>query len=284
MLLPGLILIAGLIAFGVIAQRGCLRPDALTAGPSRRVGLHPADLLIGFGLMIVGQAMLPLLLPGTFAPPTGTGQPADADTMTMALRVLIAQGIGQGAPVLYLLWRAGFAPKGVRKIGLIPTKPGRDLLWGVLAFFAAVPMVLAVIQLTTLIGWLFGHEPPALAHDMLKMLVESDSIAGTALIVVSAVLVAPILEESIFRGLIQSVMVEALGESRRWAVVGVASFVFALIHGFEHWQALPGLFVLGMVLGWLYERSGSLWPGIALHMAFNGLNILLAILLQGHSS
>ena len=76
-------------------------------------------------------------------------------------------------------------------------------------------------------------------------------------------------------------MVEAAGETKRWGVVLVASFVFALIHAntatWENWQALPGLFVLGLVLGWLYERSGSLWPGIFLHMGFNSLNIAMAL-------
>ena len=38
-----------------------------------------------------------------------------------------------------------------------------------------------------------------------------------------------------------------------------------------------GLLVLGLVLGWMYERTGSLWPGIVLHTGFNALNIVLAL-------
>lgn len=278
MIMPLVILIVGPMVLGLLTWRGCLRPDALSAGPSRRVGLVPADLLVALGLMILGPYLVAYLMP------RADGD-SDPDVLASAGRVLLAQAAGQGLPVLYLLWRASSAPRGLRLIGVIPGKPWRDLRWGVLGLLAAVPMVFATIQAAVIIGELFGQEAPVLAHDMLKMLVDSDSRLGSALIAVSAILVAPILEEAIFRGIVQSVMVEVAGEARRWGVVIVAAFVFAMIHAntatWENWQALPGLFVLGLVLGWLYERSGSLWPGIVLHMGFNTLNIVMALSLVG---
>lgn len=277
MILPLVILIAGPAVLALLAWRGCLRRDVLAAGPSRRVGLVPADLLVALGLMILGPSLIAYFMP-LAKPADGAATP---DVLSSAGRILLAQASGQGLPVLYLLWRACAAPRGLRLIGVIPTRPGRDLLWGALGFLAAVPMVFATIQTAVLLGELFGREAPVLAHDMLKMLVDSDSTLGSALIAVSAILVAPILEEAVFRGIVQSVMVEVAGEARRWGVVFVAAFVFAMIHAntatWENWQALPGLFVLGLVLGWLYERSGSLWPGIILHMGFNTLNIVMAL-------
>ncbi|MEZ6192601.1 MAG: type II CAAX endopeptidase family protein [Phycisphaerales bacterium] len=272
-----IIMIAGLIVLGLLGWRGCMRPDALAAGPSRKVGLVPADLLVALGLMILGPSLIAYLIP-VAKPADGAAEP---DVLTSAGRILLAQASGQGLPVLYLLWRAGSAPRGLRLIGVIPTRPGRDLVWGVLGFLAAVPLVFATIQAAVLIGELFGQQAPVLAHDMLKMLVDSDSRLGSILIAVSAILVAPILEETIFRGIVQSVMVEVAGEAKRWGVVFIAAFIFAIIHAntatWENWQALPGLFVLGLVLGWLYERSGSLWPGIIVHMGFNTLNIVMAL-------
>ncbi len=277
MILPLVILIAGPAVLALLARCGCLRRDALAAGPSRRVGLVPADLLVTLGLMILGPSLIAYFMP-LATPADGA---ADPDVLASAGRILLAQASGQGLPVLYLLWRAGSAPRGLRLIGVVPTKPRRDLAWGALGFLVAVPMVFATIQATVILGELFGQEAPVLAHDMLKMLVHSDSKLGSALIAVSAILVAPVLEEAVFRGTVQSVMVEVAGETKRWGVVLVASFVFALIHAntatWENWQALPGLFVLGLVLGWLYERSGSLWPGIILHMGFNTLNIAMAL-------
>jgi membrane protease YdiL (CAAX protease family) len=271
------ILILGPAALAVLIARGCLRADALDAGPSRSVGLMPHDLLVALGLMLIGPALV-----GSFMPPVGdlaeNGAAEEIGTLTLAGLALLGQATSKLVPVLYLIWRATGEPGGLRKIGVVPTLPWRDVRWGVLGFVAVVPVVMAVIQSTVLIGEAFGHEAPALAHDMLRALVDSDSLLGSVLIVISAVVVAPVLEEAIFRGIVQSVLVETLGEGRRWAVVIFASGLFAFIHtGAVAWQALPGLFVLGLALGWLYERSGSLWPAIVLHMAFNALNILLAL-------
>lgn len=272
-----IILIVALGMLGLLARQGLLRPGALDAGPSRDVGLVPADLLIALGLMIVGQA-----LAGVIHKMSGGGlpdvEPADLPTLLLAKRVLIAQAVGQGPPVLYLIWRARAVPGGLRRIGVIPSQPLRDLAWGLLGLLAAAPMVMGTILATSIIASLFNYETPVIGHNMLKALVSSDSMLASGLIILSAVLIASILEEAIFRGLFQSVMVEALGARMRWPVVLVVSVVFALVHvGAASWQALPGLFVFGVVLGWLYERSGSLWPSIFTHIGFNALNVAIAM-------
>ncbi len=280
-LLPPIMLAAGVGLFVLLIVKGFLSPRALDEGPSRKVGLLPFDLLIALGLMMVVPNLVAILVGQFSEGQTEAGDPQQIDTLSYAGRALLAQASGQLVPVLYLIWRSSFAENGWRKIGVIPTKPLRDVRWGALGFFAVVPIVMAAIQITVLIGQFFGQQPPVLAHNMLKMLVDSDSLLGTVLIVFSAVIVAPILEEGVFRGIFQSVMVETLGESRRWTVVIVASLLFTFMHvnfeTWENWQALPGLLVLGISLGWLYERSGSLLPSILVHMGFNALNIIMAL-------
>lgn len=283
MLLPLISLILGPVVLVVLIVRGCLRPGALSAGPSRRVGLMPMDLLIAFALMVIGPLVLLMLMPELKSQGVEGQAVGAVDSLAYAKRALLSQASGQLTPVLYLLWRSSFVKDGPRKIGLLPRKPLRDVRWGLLGWLAAVPMVLATIQVTSIIGELCGAHTPELAHDTLKVLVHSKSTVGTVLIVVSAVLVAPVLEEGLFRGVVQSVMVESLGEGRRWSVVLIVSLMFAMMHAdfqtMANWQALPGLFVLGMTLGWLYERSGSLWPGIVVHMGFNALNVAMALVM-----
>ncbi len=276
---PGLIpLIVGPVVLIVLIRRGCLRPDALACGPDRRIGLLPFDILIALGLLIVGPVLVLLLLPDLATGSEQAGGEQVVDTFAVACRMLLIQAAGMLTPVLYLLWRSSYTPDGPRRIGLLPRHIGREVRWGLLGFVAAVPLVLMTMQLTVLVGELFGQETPAIAHDTLKMLLESDSIFGTVLLICSAAVVAPVLEECFFRGIVQSVMVETLGEARRWSVVIVASILFAAMHGNNvPWHALPGLCVLGLVLGWLYERTGSLWPSILVHVGFNVLNIVMAL-------
>jgi membrane protease YdiL (CAAX protease family) len=52
----------------------------------------------------------------------------------------------------------------------------------------------------------------------------------------------------------------------RWLAVIITSVVFALIHPL--WTA-PMIFILSIALGYVYERTGSLWVPIVMHAMFN---------------
>lgn len=82
--------------------------------------------------------------------------------------------------------------------------------------------------------------------------------------VVAICVLAPVLEEMLFRGVI---LRSFLQQYSRWQAI-VSS---ALLFGFAHlnlYQLAVGL-IVGVVLGWLYERTHSLIPCIALHGAYN---------------
>lgn len=82
--------------------------------------------------------------------------------------------------------------------------------------------------------------------------------------VVAICILAPVLEEMLFRGVILRSFLQQY--SRGQAIVGSA-----LLFGCAHlnlYQLAVGLLV-GLVLGWLYERTRSLVPCIALHGAYN---------------
>lgn len=275
------ILIAAVLVLALIAWRGCLRRDALDRGPSRTVGFILPDILVAFGLMLVGGAVGQMIMrSGLVGELPQEGQ--DVSTAAVGCQVLLSQAVGQLPPVLYFLGRAMWHRRGLRRVGAIPRRPLRDLRGGILGLFVGVPLVMGSIMVIQLVSQWLGHETPAIGHDMLNMLIDSDSALGSVLIIFSAVLVAPVLEEMLFRGLLQSVLVEWFGASMRWGVVLVAAMLFALVHvsavpeGAEV-QVLFGLFVFGLVLGWLYERTGSLWPSIMVHIGFNALNVIVAL-------
>jgi len=89
-------------------------------------------------------------------------------------------------------------------------------------------------------------------------------------LVVIVVIGAPIVEELMYRGLLQGAMVRRFNDAV--AVVAVAAF-FAAIH--FRWVEFPGLFVFGLILGVCALRTGRLGMGIAAHMAFNATGLLL---------
>ena len=92
-------------------------------------------------------------------------------------------------------------------------------------------------------------------------------------LLVCVLLLAPLFEEFVFRGLVQSCF-RNIGP--RWFCIAAAAAIFAAAHiPVAAWQVLPGLLALGLILGWLYEHTGSLWPGIFAHAGFNFANAAL---------
>jgi hypothetical protein len=86
------------------------------------------------------------------------------------------------------------------------------------------------------------------------------------LLIVLGGLVAPIKEEILFRGLIYPPLRQALGKGKGMLLTGL---FFATLH-FDIVRFLP-LFIGGVVLAWLYQRSSSIWPAVVAHGTWNTL-------------
>ncbi|MGE5265317.1 MAG: lysostaphin resistance A-like protein [Acidobacteriota bacterium] len=98
---------------------------------------------------------------------------------------------------------------------------------------------------------------------------------GFLLTLLVAAVIAPIAEEIFFRGFMYG------GLRGRIGVIGatvVSTLFFTALH-FSLELFIP-IFVLGIFLVWLYEHTGSLYPGIFLHAANNGLSLILVFILQ----
>ncbi len=93
--------------------------------------------------------------------------------------------------------------------------------------------------------------------------------ADVLLFVVAVVVVAPVVEEWFYRGMLLPTL------ARRFGTVAGAvssSAVFALVH--QEPILLPGLFVLALLLSWLTIRTGRIGPAIVAHMAFNATTVV----------
>jgi membrane protease YdiL (CAAX protease family) len=83
--------------------------------------------------------------------------------------------------------------------------------------------------------------------------------------------IGPIVEELTFRGL-GFYLLEPYGQTTAIVVIGIT---FGLWHGLI--QALPVLIVFGTGLAYLRSRTGSIYPGMLLHAAFNAGALLIAV-------
>ncbi|WP_240968050.1 CPBP family intramembrane glutamic endopeptidase [Paenibacillus aquistagni] len=58
-----------------------------------------------------------------------------------------------------------------------------------------------------------------------------------------------------------------------WGIV-ISSFIFTAAH-YPTWNAMPVNFISGVILAWVYDRSGSVIPAMMIHSAFNIIAVLL---------
>lgn len=124
-----------------------------------------------------------------------------------------------------------------------------------------------------------GYELPT--HPTIVALHESTQPFGVVMTLwIGAIVLAPIAEELFFRGLLQTWLVNVLGS--RCAAIALASLVFGAIH-FGQPHAVAALFVLSVLMGYAYERTGSLWPSVMIHAAFNAKTLLWDVLIRSGS-
>ena len=99
----------------------------------------------------------------------------------------------------------------------------------------------------------------------------AESFGSVPVQVLLIVVAAPISEEICFRGMLYG------GLRERWPRIAAALFaglIFGALHALTGLSAVPPLVAFGFVLCLLYERTGSIVPGIVLHMLNNSVALL----------
>lgn len=99
---------------------------------------------------------------------------------------------------------------------------------------------------------------------------ESADGGGLVLLVLVVVVGAPLVEELAYRGLLQGAFTRRVND---WIGVVVVAILFAVMH-FQPIE-IPGLFVVGVVLGVCAVRTGRLGLGVVTHLAFNATGLIL---------
>lgn len=108
----------------------------------------------------------------------------------------------------------------------------------------------------------------------------AEDIADTApgawaiLLVLVVVIGAPLVEEIVYRGCLQTNLVSVAGQ---WWGVVITATIFAAIHLSP--IEFPGLFVFALVLGIARQKTGTLGMPIMTHLAFNATGLILVSLI-----
>ncbi|WP_295939439.1 CPBP family intramembrane glutamic endopeptidase [uncultured Alistipes sp.] len=222
------------------------------------------DYLVFFGIFLLAQvvgAITALLfgfkLPGAMLLESGDEAVSAAAQVSAghfnAVTYFVAMALTLAGFLVYRHFRkgpgivAGFSSRGLNPI---------LLLWG-LIFMLSTSVVL---------------EP------LLSLMPEVPNAYGRgAWAILTLVVMAPLFEEVIFRGVLLESTRAKYGTMAAWFI---SSAIFGIVH--VHPTVAVNAFALGLVFGFVYMRTGSLWSVIILHAINNGIAYLL--LTSGHGN
>lgn len=188
---------------------------------------------------------------------------AAAAVMRDPLSLGLAQLLAFGATILW----------GARAHGAGPAREAlalRPTSWTTLglAALAGASLQLPLAEVGNLVHEVIGRDLRH-AHAVRDLLRIDDPMDGVS-IVLAVVIIAPIAEELLFRGLLLPGLARAYDER---AALVLSALFFGLMHG-RPAAALVG-FLAGLVLGAIRLRTRSVLPGIALHVMVNAVPVLV---------
>lgn len=138
-----------------------------------------------------------------------------------------------------------------------------------------VGLWLLFVICTETLTYILEKNPTAFVDDLY------DSANPKWLLIVTMVIVAPIYEEVMFRGILWSAVREQFAGSKgAWVATISTSVLFSIIHLQYELYEMSVIFILAMLLGYARSRSGSLYVPILLHIINNGLAMWMYLIVS----
>jgi membrane protease YdiL (CAAX protease family) len=250
------------------------------------------------------------------AGPASAAATHPSNPMNLTAREMVSLSAAAGIiPVaLLLLSYRMLHHAGLARLGLTRDNLARAFLPALVGSLLVIPVIYWFGFLLVWLFQLLHIEHPE-KHQLLLLLDQTRDSTTQLLMVFAAVVVAPVFEELLFRAHIQTILSHLISRRRvtygptapspldlpypdpgtphplsyenhlpprwesiprpaaRWASVIGTSLLFAAVH---EWWTAPAIFLLSLCFGYVYERTGNLFVPIFMHVAFNGVSIILS--------
>lgn len=243
-------------------------PESLVARPESLPDIRPApersgrrwtwlDLLLVTvcGLSLGFAAVTAFVLMARL-----TGVPLSASVVVLLVSVGLYGALALMVWLLIVQRRhVGWSGIGFREVEV------SSVLW-------MVPLLAVVLSVNALVMLVVSHVVGNVQNPQVDALAPGGMMSARdlALLLLAAAVIAPIVEEMLFRGLLYRYLRARMDAV--WAV-GLSAGLFAALHAVP--VLLPMLLVIGVVLALLAERYDSILPGIVLHALHNGVMLVL---------
>ncbi|MDD5634152.1 MAG: type II CAAX endopeptidase family protein, partial [Candidatus Omnitrophica bacterium] len=156
-------------------------------------------------------------------------------------------------------------------IGISANHPVKGMFHAVVGYIALVPILICSIAAVVLTAKLFHYKPPV--QPIVHLFMEEKATSILWFSTLFAAIGGPIAEEIFFRGFMYPAVKKKIGIP---AAMLVTSAIFAFLHA--HLVGFLPIMLLGLLLVYLFEKTGSLIPSVCVHITHNiGMIILVFI-------
>lgn len=268
--LVGALFIAGLIGIFLIFH--FLKHYAYEPTDTERTDIHSPSLFAGFFGYLIGFMLLSQIV-GRIADVLGSSVSRGTDDIISLILNAVAMLGALGIGLSMLQSHSEYPWEMLRVIGYRTDSLKKAARWGIGGYCAALPVITGLTYLTQAILSRFFPRLQTPTHPLVPEISQGGIVFIVGFIV--AAVIAPIVEETGFRGMLYNALRGKMGV---WPAALLSGAIFALVH-----PTLPGEFLpiwgLGVVLALLREKTGSLLPGMICH-GINNAVALIGVLLQ----
>lgn len=274
--------ISMVLVIALLFAGGLLRPGGFAKAGLRDVSTLPAVVWVFAGFVV--------LLAMSSAPQIVSKiqwvQDQQYDTLQMnAINAVATYVFGAiaGLGMLFILKRSASGAEKNNGLGL----SFLDVPVGLGCFVLAYPF----IELMNMLG-VFAYtqtqsaEPTGMGHPTLQTLIDNPDNPWVIALVGAAVIGAPIVEELVFRVFLQGALLKWLKSP--WLSIIISAIVFAAVHRIGAtplpYHALIPIFAVGLTCGVAYERTKRVGVPITMHVCFNALNVMLALMINADAA
>ncbi|HEX2972453.1 MAG TPA: type II CAAX endopeptidase family protein [Tepidisphaeraceae bacterium] len=177
------------------------------------------------------------------------------------------------ALAVLILGNQFYRSQGLSRLGFSLRRLISAIPKGILGIVIVLPL-LAWVTIFTMLVWRLVNLTHPEKHELLVILDKTHDPRLAILLVITAVIIAPIYEELFFRGHLQTIIRYYVG--RPWPAILLTAGAFSIVHPPWTW---PPIFFLALCLGYAYERTNNLWVAIIIHALFNATSVAMSLLM-----
>lgn len=192
------------------------------------------------------------------------------ENFRMVFNTGVMNSVGISVILYFVIKKYG---QNIKDLGLSLVKWPKSISSAVVGYMTLVPILILIMVATLYVVKLLGYEPPV--QPIVEVFMKEKETAVLLMSTLFAAIFGPIAEEIFFRGFMYPAVKKKLGI---FGAVMVTSTIFAFLHA--HLVGFLPIMALGVLLAYLYEKTGSLVSSMVVHVIHNVGMVFLVFVMR----